>query len=357
MKHSMDSDPLIIEVAGRRIGPGQPVLVIAEAGVNHNGDIAIARQLVRRAAEAGADAVKFQTFRADRVVSPAAPKAEYQLETTDPSESQADMLARLELTPEMHREIQDCCAEAGVLFLSTPFDEESVELLDKLGVPAFKTGSGEITNWPFLECVARRGKPVILSTGMSDMSEVEDAVRIIRTAGNERLVLLHCTSSYPADPAHVNLRAIPTMAERFRVPVGYSDHTVGTEAAIAAVALGACVVEKHFTMDRNLPGPDHRASLEPDELGRLVAGIRTVERALGNGVKTVAAGEEMNRTLIRRSLTAAVSIPKGTVIQADMLRSLRPGTGISPSLIERVVGRRAAHALAEGQLLDWEDLE
>ena len=345
-----------IEFAGRKIGPGYPCFVVAEAGVNHNGDVEVAKQLVDVAVDAGADAVKFQTFKAERVVSVNAPKAEYQLETTETSESQLDMLRCLELSPEAHCELQAYCQERGVLFMSTPFDKESVDLLDELGVSVFKIGSGEVTNWPLLEHIARKGKPIILSTGMSYLSEVDEAMRVIREAGNEQLVLLHCVSNYPADPADANLRAMQTMAAAFQMPAGYSDHTPGIEVPLAAVALGACVIEKHFTLDRNLSGPDQRASLEPDELHAMVVGIRTIELALGDGAKQPALSEAGNRSIVRRSLAAVTDIPTGAVIESDMLQALRPASGISPALIEHVVGRRVRRSLTLGQLIDWSDL-
>jgi len=346
-----------VMIGRRRVGPNKPVFIIAEAGVNHNGDVELAKRLVDVAAEAGADAVKFQTFKADQVVSASAPKAEYQLQTTQATESQLDMLRRLELSREAHRELQACCQKRGVLFMSTPFDEESADLLDELGATVFKISSGEITNWLLVEYIARKGKPVILSTGMSYFSEVDEAVRVVRNAGCDKLILLHCVSNYPADPADANLRAMQTMATVFQVPVGYSDHTPGIEVALAAVALGACVIEKHFTLDKDLPGPDHRASLEPHELQAMVAGIRTVESALGDGVKQPALSEADNRSIVRRSLAAAADIPKGAIIESDMLQALRPASGISPALIEHVAGRRVRRSLASGQLIDWGDLE
>ena len=339
------------------IGPNFPCFVIAEAGVNHNGDLELARRLVDVAAEAGADAVKFQTFRADRLVSPTAPKAAYQRQTTDAGESQLDMLRRLELSPAAHRELSDYCRQRGLIFLSTPFDEESADLLDELDVLAFKIGSGEVTNHPFLEYVARKGKPIILSTGMSYLSEVDEAVRVLRDAGCEQLILLHCVSSYPAAPADANLKAIQTLAAAFGVPVGYSDHTPGIEVALAAVALGACVIEKHFTLDRNLPGPDHRASLEPPELRALISGVRTVERALGDGIKRPVPAEADTRAVARRSLAARVDIPAGVIVEAGMLTALRPADGIPPGLIRRVIGRRTRRSLTAGQFIDWSDLE
>ena len=346
----------LIRIGNRAVGFGEPVFIIAEAGVNHNGDVELAKRLINVAAEAGADAVKLQTFKAERVVSATAPKAEYQLQTTDAVESQLDMLRRLELSLEAHRELQAYCQERGVLFMSTPFDEESADLLDELGVPVFKVGSGEITNWPFLEYVARKGKPIILSTGMSYLSEVDEAVRVIRDAGCDQLVLLHCVSNYPADPADANLRAMQTLAAAFGVPVGYSDHTLGIEVAIAAVALGACVIEKHFTLDRSLPGPDHRASLEPDELKSLVRGIRTVEAALGHGCKKPAASEANTAAVARRSLVAVQDIPAGTTLTEELIATKRPGTGLPPAMRPYLVGRTVRVSVPDGTLLKLEML-
>lgn len=343
-----------VRVADRWIGEGEPTFIVAEAGVNHNGDIKLAMRLIDIAVEAGADAVKFQTFKAEKVVSEKAPKAEYQKETTNPSESQLDMLRRLELSPEAHHELQAYCQEKGILFMSTPFDEESVDLLDELNVPVFKIGSGEITNWPFLEYIARKGKPIILSTGMSYLSEVDEAVRVIRSVGNDQLVLLHCVSNYPANPADANLHAMGTMATAFQVPVGYSDHTPGIEVALAAVALGAVVIEKHFTLDRTLPGPDHRASLEPDELRALVRGIHIVESALGDGRKRPAPSEANTAAAARRSLVAACDIPAGVVLTEDHIAIQRPGTGLPPSMRPFLVGLSARMDIPAGTLLRLE---
>jgi len=334
-----------------------PVFIIAEAGVNHNGEVGLAKRLIDVAAESGADAVKFQTFRADRLVSPKAPKAEYQLQTTNPNESQSDMLQRLALSPEVHRELRNYCRERSVLFLSTPFDEESADLLDEMGVPVFKIGSGEITNWPFLNYIARKGKPIILSTGMSYLREVDEAVMVIHNAGNHQLALLHCVSNYPANPVDANLRAMQTMTTAFGVPVGYSDHTLGIEIALAAVTLGASIIEKHFTLDKNLPGPDHKASLEPDELSALITGIRTIEQSLGNGEKQPVPSEENTRSIARRSVVAAIDIPIGSIVKSDMVKLLRPGTGIPPSQMEQVLGRKTRSPLSVGQLVSWSDLE
>jgi N-acetylneuraminate synthase/N,N'-diacetyllegionaminate synthase len=343
-------------VGERCIGADNSVFIIAEAGVNHNGEIELAKQLVNAAAEAGVDAVKFQTFRADQVVSTEAPKAAYQKETTDAGESQLEMVRRLELAPEAHCELQSYCQDQCILFMSTPFDKKSVDFLNELGVPVFKVGSGEVTNWPLLEHIALKGKPIILSTGMSYLGEVDEAVRVIRDAGNDQLVLLHCVSNYPADPADANLRAMKTMATAFRVPVGYSDHTPGIEVALAAVTLGASVVEKHFTLDKGLPGPDHRASLDPQELKALVRGIRIVESALGDGIKRPAVSEEENRVVVRRSLAARSDIQEGGLLTVGLLQSLRPASGISPRFLDQVVGRRTRRSLVAGELIGWEDL-
>ncbi|UCE51523.1 MAG: N-acetylneuraminate synthase [Desulfobacterales bacterium] len=346
-----------IDIAGRKIGPGYFCFIIAEAGVNHNGDMDLSKALIDVAVKAGADAVKFQTFKSEWVSSGSARKAEYQKQAIDAAESQLDMLRKLELSPEAHHELQAYCQKQGILFLSTPFDEESVDLLDEIGVPVFKIGSGEITNWPFLEYIARKGKPIILSTGMSYLSEIDQAVRVIQSAGCDKLILLHCVSSYPADPADVNLNAIKTLANAFKVPVGYSDHTLGIEISLGAVALGASMIEKHFTIDRNLPGPDHKASLEPNEMIALVKGIRALESAFGDGRKAPSPAEQDTRQVARRSLVLKHEVKAGDLIEASMLTALRPCGGIDPCLIEFVVGRRVNRRMQAGQMLTWEDLK
>jgi N-acetylneuraminate synthase len=344
-----------VNLAGRVIGPGAPCFVIAEAGVNHNGDLELALQLVAAAARAGADAVKFQTFRTEDLVTLDAPKAAYQRATTDAAESQFALLKKLELTPAAQRAIQAACDQHRILFLSTPFEAASADLLDALGIAAFKIPSGELTNLPFLAHVARKGKPIILSTGMATLEEVEAAVQAVRRAGPAALVLLHCVSQYPAAPANANLRAMRTMADAFGVPVGFSDHTLGLEVALAAVALGACVLEKHFTLDRALPGPDHRASLEPGELSALVQGIRTVESALGDGRKAPAASEADTALAARKSLVAAVDIPAGATLTPDMIVIKRPGSGLPPGALDSLLGRVARQRIAGGALLrrEW----
>ena len=346
-----------VRIGNKLIGPQQQVFVIAEAGVNHNGDLKLARALIDVAVDAGADAVKFQTFKADRVATPDAPKAQYQLQTTGDSESQLEMLRRLELPEDAHRELQAYCREGKIVFLSTPFDEQAVDFLDLLGVPAFKISSGDLTNSPLLEHVAQKGKPVILSTGMSDLSELIEAVSVLNSGGCENPILLHCVSNYPASAADVNLRAMQTIRAAFDVPVGFSDHTNGIDVTLAAVALGACVIEKHFTLDRSLPGPDHRASLEPNELRQLVQSIRTVQSALGDGRKAPTASEIETAKVARRSLVAVVDVPAGATLKREMVVARRPGTGLSPTQLDTVVGHRTTRPIAAGTLLQADMFE
>jgi N-acetylneuraminate synthase/N,N'-diacetyllegionaminate synthase len=346
--------PEYVEIGGRRVGPGYPTFVIAEAGVNHNGDLDLARQLIDAAVEAKADAVKFQTFITEESISPAAPQAAYQRENTGKTESMFDMVKRLELPFEAFAELNDHCLKREIVFLSSPFDVQSVDVLDRLNVPVFKIASGEITNLPFLEYVGARHRPIILSTGMSYLEEVETALRTIEHTGNSPVILLHCVSNYPAAPSDVNLRAMETMSRAFQLPVGYSDHTTGVDVALAAVALGACIIEKHFTLDNNLPGPDHRASLEPNELHALVQGIRRVDLALGDGRKVPADSELDTARVARRSLMAAENITAGTRISRKMIAAKRPGTGISPAKLTLILGRKAVVDVAAGSMLTME---
>ena len=333
------------------------VFIIAEAGVNHNGDIRLAYKLVDAAKEAGADAVKFQTFKAENVVSKITEKAEYQRETTNSEESQYEMIKKLELSFEDFVKIKDYCDKKGITFLSTPFDYESVDFLESL-VPLYKVGSGEITNLPFLEYIAKKGKAIILSTGMSTLGEVEEAVKtIINVNSSLPLVLLHCVSNYPAKYEDVNLKAMLTLKEAFELPVGYSDHTLGIEIAIAAVALGAKVIEKHFTLDRGLPGPDHKASLEPDELKKMVKAIRNVEKALGSGVKRPTQSELKVMKVARRSLVATRDIRAGEVVKESDILIKRPGTGILPKFKEIIIGMRLTRDVKKDNPFDWEDFK
>lgn len=343
-----------VKVGKHSIGSGHPCFIIAEAGVNHNGDMALAKRLIDVAQEAGADAVKFQTFKAEELVTKGAEKAEYQKNSTGSEESQFDMLKKLEFSPEGFRELSIYTKEKGILFLSTPDDRESADLLDELSVPAFKVGSGEITNFPLLKHIARKGKPIILSTGMATLEEVENALGVIREEGTDDIVLLHCVTSYPAKIEDTNLRAMETLRDTFKLPVGLSDHTLGITIPVAAVALGACVVEKHFTLDKKLPGPDHRASLEPDELRQMIEAIRDTEKAMGNGIKKPTKAEEEIKKVARRSLVARVDIPQGTVITEEMLAVKRPANGLEPKYIEEVIGKKTKRNLEKDTPITWD---
>jgi N-acetylneuraminate synthase/N,N'-diacetyllegionaminate synthase len=344
-----------VRIGRHRVGSGRPVFVIAEAGVNHDGDIKKARRLVDVAADAGADAVKFQSFRADRLVLSGAAKLGYQKKNTGRG-TQWEMLKKLELSESAQAQLADLCRKKGILFLSSPFDEECAHFLFKRGVPAFKIPSGELTNHPLLERIAGWGKPLLLSTGMATLDEVRAAVRVIRRAGNPPLVLFHCVSVYPSLPKECNLKAMATLAKAFRVPVGFSDHSEGTAVALAAVALGACAVEKHFTLDRSLAGPDHRASLNPQELKGLIRDIRTVSEARGDGIKRPVPREEETARAVRKSLVVLKTVPRGTLLERSMLGALRPGSGLAPRWLSRVVGRRARRDIAAMTLLSREML-
>ncbi|MBN2187362.1 MAG: N-acetylneuraminate synthase [Dehalococcoidia bacterium] len=346
-----------VTIADRFVGESQPCFVIAEAGVNHNGDINLAKKLIDVAKEAGADAVKFQTFKAEEVVTPTAEKAGYQKETTGTRESQFEMIKRLELTESDFDELFAYAQEMEIIILSSPFDKGSVALLDRLGVPAFKVGSGEITNFPLLKHIAGKRKPIILSTGMSTLSEVEEALKIIREERVEEIILLHCVSCYPAKMEDMNLKAMQTLGQAFALHVGLSDHTPGIVIPIAAAALGACVIEKHFTLDRNLPGPDHRTSLEPEELRQMVKAIREVEKAMGDGVKKPTEEEEGNKKVARKSIIAKVDIPEGTIITEEMLGIKRPGTGLEPKYIEAVVGAITKIDIKRDDRITWSKIE
>jgi N,N'-diacetyllegionaminate synthase len=348
--------------------PGETImscLVIAEAGVNHNGDPARARALVEAARQAGADAVKFQTFSAEGLVRRGTPTADYQRRQTGEGD-QYTMLKALELPRAVYPDLVACCRALEIEFMSSPFDEESAEFLVRLGMRRIKAPSGELTNLPFLGYLTAFGLPMILSTGMGSLEEVGEAVATIahvrqekglREPLAERLTLLHCTSNYPAAVQDVNLRAMQTLAAEFGVPVGYSDHTAGSAIAVGAVALGAVVVEKHFTLDRTLPGPDHQASLEPAELARMIADIRACEEALGDGQKVPRPREIGVRDVVRRSVTLVRDVAAGQVLARDDLALLRPGDGIPPKDLARVLGRRARRALVAGTRLDWTQLE
>jgi len=346
----------IVSIAGRQVGGDAPPLVVAEAGVNHNGDPALALALVDAAADAGADAVKFQAFAADSLASADAPQAAYQRERA-PAATQLEMLRVLELSPAAWRAIRDRAVERGIAFFASPFDAGSLRLLLDLDVPAIKVGSGDLTNLPLLRAVAAAGRPVVLSTGMATLDEVEAAVAALRAAGDPPLVLLHCTSAYPAPAEAANLSAMSTLRAAFDVPVGYSDHTLGIATSIAAAALGAALVEKHLTVDRSLPGPDHAASIEPAELAALVDGVRIAHAAIGDGIKRPAAVEGELTRLARRSLVAARDLAAGATISAADLDARRPADGISPMRLDEVIGRRAARELPAGHRLTAVDLD
>jgi len=334
--------------------PDNKVFIIAEAGVNHNGSTELAKELVTVAAEAGADAVKFQTFKAEKSVSNSAPKAEYQKQTTGSGESQFDMIKKLELDVSAHQNLIEHCKKRDILFLSTPFDHESIELLNSLNLPVFKIPSGEITNLPYLRHIGKMGKPVILSSGMAILGEIEFALDILTKEGLqlENITVLHCNTEYPTPMEDVNLKAVQTIAAAFPgIRVGYSDHTLGIEVPIAAVAMGATVIEKHFTLDRNMEGPDHRASLEPDELKAMVKAIRNIEKALGNGWKKPSPSERKNMSVARKSIVAAKAIRKGEIFTEDNLAVKRPGNGISPVLWDEVIGKTAGKDFQEDELI------
>ena len=326
------------------------VCIIAEAGVNHNGSLSMAKDLIRTAKECGADIVKFQTAKLDSLVSRFAPMAEYQRENTGREESQKEMLKKLLLPFEVFPVLAEYCQSVGIRFLSTPFDLESISFLNHLQ-EIWKIPSGEITNLPYLRAVGRTRKPVILSTGMSELPEIAAAVRVLRDNGSGNITLLHCTTEYPAPPEEVNLRAMETLHKEFGLPVGYSDHTRGIEIPIAAAALGAVVIEKHFTLDRGLEGPDHKASLEPDELAEMVRGIRKIESALGDGVKRVTPSEAKNQPVARKSIVAAVPIRKGELLTENMLSVKRPGNGISPMRWDEIIGTYAVRDFQEDELI------
>lgn len=345
----------ILNICGRDIGIGRPCFVIAEAGVNHNGDLALARELVRQARACGADCVKFQTFKAERVVTRQAPKAAYQLKVTDPGESQFAMLRKLELSDNDHRALIRLCAEEGIAFLSTPYSMEDAEMLDGLGVEGFKIASGQLVELPLLAAIARFHKPVILSTGMATLAEVREAVTVLRANGNDRIIVLQCTTNYPSRLTDANLRAMGAMEKAVGTLVGYSDHTEGISACLGAVALGAVVIEKHFTLDRSLPGPDHRCSSEPAEFRALVRGIREIEAALGDGVKRPTEAELANLAGMRRSIVARHAIAAGQRVGEADFTFKRPATGMAPKRLSELTGRCARRDLTADTQVRPED--
>ena len=348
-----------ISIGSRKVGEGHPVFIIAEAGVNHDGDIEVAKRLVDIAAESGADAVKFQSFVAERLNTRTAPKARYHIETTgsDAERSWFDRLKKEEFTPEMHQVIMEYCRTKGILFLSTPYDEQSADLLEKLEMAAYKIASTDVTNIPFLKHVAAKGKPVILSTALSTYDEVQEAVDAIYVMGNRQLIILQCIGNYPPKVEDAHLAVIAELKRRFQVPVGYSDNGPSDIVPIAATVLGSCIIEKHFTISRRLPGPDHRASLEPEELKKMVRDIRLTEQALGSPQQKPAACELENISRLRKSVVATRFIPQGTVITPEMVTAKRPATGLHPRHSTYFPGKRAKQNISEDELLDFSLVE
>lgn len=326
------------------------VYIIAEAGVNHNGSFALACKLVDAAKNSGADCIKFQTFKAKNLVSKYAEKADYQKKTTGDS-SQQEMLKKLELSYDEFLQLKEYCKEMGITFLSTPFDFESIDFLNSIDMEFWKVPSGEVTNLPYLVALAKTHKPVVMSTGMCEMKEIEDAVAVLKQYGTTNITLLHCNTEYPTPFEDVNLKAMQTMRDAFHLEVGYSDHTKGIEVPIAAVALGATVIEKHFTLDRNMEGPDHKASLEPQELAEMVCCIRNIEKALGSGDKTPTSSEKKNIVVARKSIVAKTKIKAGDTLTEDNITVKRPGTGISPMKWFEVLGTKAVKDFDEDELI------
>lgn len=348
--------PDTISIGSRKIGPGMPVFIIAEVGVNHNGDLKLAKELIREAASCGADCVKFQTFKASRVVTKDAPKAQYQLKTTAPDQSQLDMLKSLEIDFNAYKEIIECCKEHGVVFISTPYNVEDVDFLGELGVHAFKLASMHVFEPWFARYTASKGKPIIISTGMATLKDVDETVRAIRETGNEDLVLLQCTTNYPSRLDDANLLAMKTMARSFDVLTGYSDHTEGNTACILSVGLGAKVIEKHFTLDKSLPGPDQSTSADPKEFSRLAHNIRKSEKALGSSLKEPCEIEKENALGMRRSIVARYDIKQGSIITESMITFKRPYSGLAPRYIDDLVGQQAQNDIPADTLIQWCDI-
>lgn len=344
-----------IKIGEREVGPSKPSFVIAEVGVNHNGDVGLAHRLIDAAATAGADAVKFQTFTPELLAAPGAPQADYQ-KATAPATSQVEMLASLALGETAYRELRAHADDIGLTFISSPFDESAVRLLHRLGLPAIKVPSGEVTNHGLLREIAATGAAIVMSTGMCTLEDIDAALEAVGDA-RERLALLHCVSTYPVEPRDCNLRAMLALRDRYHVPVGWSDHTDGIAVPIAAVALGADIVEKHITVDRSLPGPDHAASIEPDAFRAMVSGIRDATAALGDGIKAPTAAELTMANVARKSLHWRRGLGAGETVKVEDLIALRPGTGIPPSRLGDVVGRRTARETSPGSLVDTSDFD
>jgi len=328
------------------------IFIIAEAGVNHNGSIKTAKKMIDRAAECGADAIKFQTFKSENLVSKTAKKAEYQINNTSNYDSQFIMLKKLELSFDSFKELNVYCKSKNILFLSTPFDMESIEFLESIDMNIWKIPSGEITNLPYLIKIANTRKSVIMSTGMSNTDEIEEAVKLLKNNGAGEIKLLHCNTEYPTPYEDVNLRAMQTLRKKFKCEVGYSDHTQGIEVSIAAAALGANIIEKHFTLDKDMEGPDHKASIEPDEVKEMIKSIRNIEKALGTDEKKVSGSERKNISIARKSIVAKKNIKKGEILSEDNIAAKRPGDGISPMKWFDVIGKTAARDFEEDELIE-----
>jgi len=347
-----------VKISNKIIGKNHPCFIIAEAGVNHNGKFKLAKKMVDVAAQAGVDAIKFQFFEADKVVTSDAEMAAYQKENLQLDNSQVEMLRKLELNENHHKRLKEYAEQKGLIFLSTPHSgKDAVDALERIEIAAYKIGSGDLTNKPLLEYVAKTKKPIILSTGMATMPEIKKAMGWIKKAGNNKIIVLHCTTNYPCPYDEVNMNAMKTMMKELNCLVGYSDHTMGTEIPILARAMGACVIEKHFTLSRNMEGPDHKASIEPDELKYMVKSIRNIEKAFGSGEKKPNKSEEKIKFLVRKSVIAARNIKKGKKIEPDDIIIKRPGIGIQPEEYNKVIGKKTKGDIKKDELISWEKIE
>lgn len=344
-----------IKIGNKLVGDGQPVFIIAEAGVNHNGKLNLALQLTKEAKKAGADAVKFQTFKAENVVSAKAQMADYQKKNIGKNISQQEAIKQLELGFANFQKIKQLCDKIGIIFLSTPHSDEAIDFLAPL-VPAFKIGSGDLTNLPFLEKISQKKKPIILGTGMANLQEIKEAVKTMQKTGNDKIVLLQCTTNYPCPLEEANLNAIKTLQKTFSLPIGYSDHTLGITSSIMATAMGACLIEKHFTLDKKMPGPDHRASADPEEFANMVKEIRNAEKALGNGKKQPTQSEKKISHLVRKSLIAQKDIQKNEVLSNDKIIIKRPMGGIEPKDLKKALGKRAKKLIKQDEFIKFKDL-
>lgn len=349
--------PKTIRIDHKTISSTSPAFLIAEIGVNHNGRLDLAKALVEEAANCGVDCVKFQTFKADRVVTPNAPKAHYQNETTDHTESQLDMLSNLELSRDEHIKLKQHCSELGLIFLSTPYNFEDIDLLETIGVSAYKVASGQIVEPVFLQKISATDKPILLSTGMANSIEINNAVHTIRSRESSNLILLQCTTNYPSRIEDSNLRVLQTFQTEYDLLTGYSDHTVGIESAVVAIALGAKVIEKHFTMNKSFPGPDHSSSMTPKELKQMVRAIRNAEAALGTADKAPTDIEQKNMVNMRRSLVASCDIKRGDFFTIENISFKRPSNGLSPSLYDQVIGRNATKNIRQNELLTHQSVD